>query len=92
MIGHIFKYPIAGSPLAGEVIELKLPKGCAVCDIQAQGGMVCLWAIVDIHAELETRKFKLIGTGWQIDDIEKIYFVKTVQMPEGYVWHVFEVK
>jgi len=88
MIGHIFKYEL---PIIGEVFELKLPKDCVICDIQLQGSMIFLWAIVVTHAEFVTRKFLIVGTGWKLDDVELMYFMKTVQMPNGLVWHVFEV-
>lgn len=89
MIGHIFKYEL---PVIGERFELNLPKDCAICDIQPQGESICMWAMVDIHAELETHAYMIVGTGWKLDDAENMYYVKTVVMPSGLVWHVFEVK
>ena len=78
-------------PIIGEVFELKLPKDCAICDIQAQGNMICLWALIDCDAELVTRKFHIVGTGWNIDNVELMFYLKTVQMPNSLVYHVFEV-
>jgi len=88
MIGHIFKYPI---PDIGKVVEIELPEGYAICDINQQGGDLFLWAMVDTHAPLETIKFVVHGTGWKIDDAENLFFLQTVHMPSGLVWHVFTV-
>lgn len=88
MLGHIFKYEL---PIIGEVFELKLPKDCTICDIQLQENVICLWAIVDTHAEFITHKFLIVGTGWKIDDVELLNYMKTIQMPNGLVYHVFQL-
>jgi len=86
MIGHIFKYEL---PLIGEPFQVQLPDGYAICDIQAQGNVICLWAMIDSHAPFITETFQIYGTGWKIDDVHLKEFLKTVVMPDGLVWHVF---
>lgn len=86
MIAHIFKYEL---PITDEVITLKLPEKYAICDIQNQNGTLCIWCTVDVHKPLIDVKFKIFGTGHQIIDIENLYYLKTVQMNDGLVWHVF---
>lgn len=92
MIGHVFKYPINFPNEAGKVIELNLPNNFAICDINHQDDCIFLWAMVDIHAPLEPYQFVVHGTGWKIDDVENLFFLKTVHMPNGLVWHVFAVQ
>ena len=92
MIGHVFKYPINFPDEAGKVIEIQMPSKWAICDIHHQDDCIFLWAMVDVHAPLEKYKFVVHGTGWKIDDVENLYFLKTVHMPNGLVWHVFAVK
>ncbi len=88
MIGHVFKYAL---PMYGEIMELELPKDCAICDVKHQDNGIYLWAMIDTHAAFEKRKFIIYGTGWQINDIEKLHFLKTIHAFDGLVWHVFEV-
>ncbi len=89
MIGHIFKYQI---PISDNVVEIELPEHHQYCDIQEQGESIFLWCMVDIHAPLVKKKFRVFGTGHKIDNAEDYYFIKTVQMNNsGFVWHVFEV-
>lgn len=91
MIGHVFKYPINFQNETGKVIELNLPNNFAICDINHQDDCIFLWAMVDVHAPLEPYQFVVHGTGWKIDDVENLFFLKTVHMPNGLVWHVFAV-
>lgn len=86
MNGHIFKYEL---PLKDE-FELELPEGHELCDIQAVDDKIFMWALIDIHAPLIKRFFKIVGTGEIIRDITKLYFLKTVVMKNGFVWHIFE--
>lgn len=88
MTGHVFKYAL---PMNGSILELDLPDQCAICDVNQQDGGIYLWALIDTHAPLVKRKFVIYGTGWQIQDVENLFFLKTVFMPNGLVWHVFEV-
>ena len=89
MIGHVFKYEI---PLIAAVIELQIPDNYAICDINNQGDSIFIWALVDVHAPLVINKFKIFGTGHKIDDVEGLYFLKTVHMPNGLVWHIFSIE
>lgn len=86
MIGHVFKYEI---PLTDELIEIEMPDNYAICDVNNQDDSIYIWAMVDIHAPLFKNKFKIFGTAHKIDDVEGLYFLKTVHMPNGLVWHVF---
>jgi len=89
MNAHIFKYEL---PLIDDVIELDLPDKYGLCDIHPVGDKLFMWAVVDIHTQLVKRYFKIVGTGHLITDIEHLYFLRTVVMPNGLVWHVFEIQ
>jgi len=92
MIGHVFKYALNFPGEAGQVVTIEMPVDCAICDINHQGDCIFIWAMVDIHAPREQYKFVVHGTGWKIDDAENLFFLKTVHMPNGLVFHVFAVE
>jgi hypothetical protein len=89
MIGHVFKYEI---PVKDEIIEIQLPEHYKFCDIQAQGDGIFMWCMVDIHAPLITKRFRVFGTGHKIFNAENHLFIKTVQLNHmPLVFHIFEV-
>jgi len=88
MIGHIFKYEI---PITGDIIAMELPDNYYLCDIKSIGDKIYMWGVIDIHANLVKKYFKIVGTGHKITGIECMYFLRTVVMPNGLVWHIFEV-
>ncbi len=88
MIGHIFKYEI---PITDEIVCMELPDKYGLCDIQNQGDKIYMWAVIDIRIKKIKRYFKIVGTGHLITDIENLYFLRTLVMPNGLVWHIFEV-
>lgn len=88
MNGHIFKYEI---PITDDIFAMELPENYALCDINNQGDKIYMWCVVDIHTTIVKRYFKIVGTGHQITGIEHLYFLRTVHMPNGLVWHIFEV-
>lgn len=72
-------------------LHVSMPKGAEILTAQDQGGVGCLWAIVEPENWLESRYFEIFGTGQPIhedQDIERRY-VGTLQQPP-FVWHVFE--
>lgn len=84
---RIFKYPV-------EMVDdpkIAMPRGALVLSVQAQGDMPQVWALVDDQRPLETRSFKLRGTGHAADDVEGSRFIGTFQMKGGaLVFHLFE--
>ena len=83
----IWKYPIHIT----DEIRLEMPMGATVLDVQMQGSSLCLWALVDTHKPLETRRFRIFGTGnpFDLDDEWAWGFIATVQV-SPFVWHIFE--
>lgn len=88
MDAHIYKYEI---PLTDEIIAMEIPDNYALCEVCQQNGKLFMWCMVYIHANIVKRYFKIVGTGHKIEGIEHLYFLRTVQMPNGLVWHLFEV-
>ena len=70
---------------------IELPSGAEILTCQFQRGNLCLWALVNPDAPLETRIIRVYGTGHPVKaDIVQRY-IGTVQDRAGYlVWHVFE--
>ena len=68
---------------------LEMPKDAKVVHVGIQGEHICLWAIVDTQASVETRVFQIVGTGHE-EVFEGMAHVGTVQQGP-WVWHVFEV-
>lgn len=84
----IFKYPLE----IQDHIEIELPEGAQILDVQGQNGKAQLWALVDDAMPKEKRKFQLFGTGEPIAGPVGT-FVKTFQMQGGFlVCHLFEIK
>ncbi len=85
----IFKYKL---PITDDVVEIELPKSNLLLSIKAQGNNICMWAMVGSDTPTEKRRFKIMGTGHEIEDARNLYFLSTVIMPNDLVWHIFEVR
>ncbi len=93
----MYKYALA---VADEIQTVQVPKGAtpvkwgcqlAQHDMYPNEGLV-FWALVDPdEKETEEIKFQIFGTGHDITDefMEKFWWMETVQMNSGLVWHVF---
>lgn len=87
----IFKYEV---PLLDK-FELEMPVDSEILSFQSQNGNIMLWVLVDPGCLSETRRFKLLSTGSDIDmDVDETNkFIGTVQQLNGnLVWHLFEIK
>jgi len=85
----IYKYELE----VQDIIEVTMPIGAEILDLQVQNNTPCLWALVDRSEGKEVRKFRTIGTGHYIWDKEipcKKY-IGTYQLQSGFVFHLFEV-
>jgi len=77
-----------------DYLEIDMPIGADILDMQMQHGIPTLWALVDPEAKEIKRKFIIRGTGHDIDGelYENMYFIGTFQMDDGnLIFHVFEV-
>jgi len=94
---RIYKYPVKIT----DEFEIEMPKGAHILDVQMQREDACLWAMVDIEAEKETRCFRIIGTGnpipefsnWSRMKYRRGYeYIGTFQQHNGaLVWHLLEM-
>jgi hypothetical protein len=55
----IWKFPLETD--YGKII--KMPKNAEILCSQIQNGTLCIWALIEDTAELETRKFIIVATG-----------------------------
>ena len=69
-------------------LDIWMPAGAKVVHCAMQGESHCIWALVDIDQQPVQRKFKVIGTGWDVDD--NMTYVSTY-FEHKYVWHLMEV-
>ena len=84
----IYKYFL---PIQDGVITVNLPKNSHICEINNQGDNICFWVAQQDKSEVEERHFRIYGTGHKIEHMEKLRFYKTLHMPNGLVWHIFEI-
>ncbi len=75
-------------PTSGNV---DIPKDYEVLEVAAQGGNLCLWALVDPEAERVSRSFPIYGTGHQIKNSKDLVHIGTAHFEkQALVFHVFE--
>ena len=80
----IYKYTLDGT-------TLEVPETAVLLDFGAQGRDIVAWYIVHNDPDERTRvdTFAIYGTGWEMTlDPYQEYF-KTLQMPNGLVFHIF---
>lgn len=82
---QIWKFPLKVT----DTQIVSVPIGGKVLSVDTQGGVICLWIMVDPSAEKENRKFAIIGTGNPMTVVDHQKFIGTVQTPP-FVWHIFE--
>ena len=85
----IWKYEISSPDLS-----IQVPKGGKVLTVQTQHGIACIWILIDLTKDLESRRFITYGTGHRIDiSEEQLEYIGTWQMSNGnLIFHTFEVK
>lgn len=91
----IYKYPLGSEIRHNMVTEIDMPRGAQILDIQMQGDIPVLWAIVNPKKPSRKYVFHVFGTGYEMLDYEKKHYVYvgTVQQRGmmTLVWHIFEV-
>jgi len=69
--------------------KVKLPVDAKILSIQMQNGFITAWYETCNPNIVEFKEFKVIGTGWDIEDFKRKY-IATVK--DGlFVWHIYEV-
>jgi hypothetical protein len=83
----IWKFPFV---IADET-SCTMPEGAELLTVQVQGFGHFIWALVDPKAKKVRRTFRVIGTGYPIEDDSALQYVGTFQQRRGaLVWHLFE--
>jgi hypothetical protein len=80
----MWKFPFDVAPR----FSVQMPAVHRVCAVQLQGGVPCMWVLVDHASAVETVWFRVVGTGHQFD-LDGLGFVGTFQQAP-FVWHLFE--
>ena len=76
--------------LHGPKQKVDMPKGAQILSLQTQHNEPTIWALVDEHAENESRVFISVPTGARFDPEDGAY-LGTVQMNGGsLVFHIYE--
>lgn len=83
----IYKYPFDVT----DVVELQLPRGAKALHIDTQGGLACLWALVDPEAPPERVAFRVVGTGQPLPDGVRAQDYLTTFFHGPFVWHAFRL-
>jgi len=85
----IYKYPFDVS----DSVSITMPSEAKILCVQMQDKTPCLWAMVNPTGVIETRYFKVIGTGHKVDQPENLIYIGTFQELDGLlIWHLFELK
>ena len=77
---HKYKIPDA-------VTHVPMPAGAKILCVNIQRGIAVIWAEVDTEAAEVVRKFRFVGTGWEVPD--GIYVGTAFH--EHLVWHIYEI-
>lgn len=82
----IYKYKFQ---IADE-FSIIMPPDAEILTCQFQGRDPVMWAVVELHVRgIQKRNFKIIGTGWEDENIDAKKYIATLQQGP-LVWHVFE--
>ncbi len=84
----IYKYPLYSLSIANTVT---LPEGAQVLTARFQNGTMYIWVLLENTGGLmESRTFKIFGTGFDIPDKDDLKYIATSEIG-NLIFHVFEV-
>lgn len=101
MAGRVWKFdvpPFEEMRAEGKAsaFEIEMPASASILHAADQGGCVELWAFVDDEAELQERRFILVGTGHEIPELDadqaREHVGTVLTMGGAFVWHIFEIR
>ena len=87
---RVYKYSVPVEDYFG----LDLPQGSKILTVQVQYGEPQIWALVNAQTQVvETRQFRVAGTGHPIEESEdELTYIGTFQLSGGgFIGHLFEV-
>ncbi len=92
----VWRYPVRPG-----TFDLQMPGRANVLSVQVQDGAPVMWSLVEVDMPTRRRRFALLATGdtFESDDLAPASvaangvpsFVGTLQMPDGLVFHLFEM-
>lgn len=83
----IFKYVLRVT----DYQEIEMPSGAKIIHVHEQINAPCIWALVNTHKKYEVRKFKIHGTGHEIDLTNLNYVGSFLLTNQLFVGHLFEI-
>ena len=88
----VFKYPIfLDDKCEVSMPEVSMPEGAQILTVQTQQESPQLWALVDPDAKMCIRKFRICGTGHNVEETNLLY-INSFQLRGGsLVFHLFEI-
>jgi hypothetical protein len=83
----IWKYPLQ---IADEQV-ISVPRGCEPLTVQFQEGVLCVWVLADVAADMVNQTVHIHGTNDQTPfNVTGEVHIGSVQEPElPILWHVF---
>lgn len=82
----IHKYDLSGSR------SHLIPEGFKILHVASQYDRICVWCEVDTASKNKLVKFRVYGTGWNLDEEPSGHYIGTVLTQESYVWHIYHQK
>lgn len=96
MPSQIWKYPLPLDLLdPDDAIVHQIPEGAETLTVGVDpaGLGLAIWLAVDPDAPHEDRRFRIAGTGWEIDrspfEVAALYVGSVID--HGFVWHVLDL-
>ena len=82
----IWKFEI---PVKDE-LDIMMPEGAEILAFQSQKDKLYIWAIVELEVNFKARRFYVIGTGHEFEEVPGRYIGTAQIFDGGLVWHLFE--
>lgn len=87
----IWKHELPDVPV---VFDIQMPRGAKVISVGVQSVAMFMWFAFDDEnaSDTELRRFNLVFTGiGVVTPMSQVSFIGTAQLPNGMVYHLFEV-
>lgn len=83
---RVLKYRLPFLVGTTSIIDIDMPADAALLHVAVQHDEIHLWALADDTRQTRTERFRMYGTGQQVEGSHR--YLGTVHH-EGFVWHVF---
>ena len=73
-----------------DIQTIQVPANAQLLSVQEQRGVLTVWYFFQVVTDkMKDWTFEIIGTGNPGPKADDSFFMSTVQMPDGLVWHVW---